>query len=187
MATKQERMKRIRAAIKEMEAKDAAKLAIDLCSLSSNAMDFADARLGISEDALQPYKDRIETALSPESECRLSLQVNEALRAIREYASAVGDEAGLLALRVRFVECGTEFPADADDSYIPLYRNMLKVYGRLLRQLEGAPSEVKESYRERVSGILEWACTGGWRYHDTLLCVAGSFPMTRALIDDIGP
>lgn len=77
--------------------------------------------------------------------------------------------------------------ADADDRHIPLYRNMLKVYDRLLRQLEEAPCEVKESYRERVSGILKRSYAGGWRYHDTLLCVARAFPMTPTLIDDTYP
>lgn len=45
-----------------MDAKDAAKLVTDLCSLISDAMDFAEARLDIGEDPLQPIKERIEAA-----------------------------------------------------------------------------------------------------------------------------
>lgn len=65
MATEQEPMKRIKAAVKELEAKDAARLAIDLCCLSSTPLDFAEAQLRVGEDPLQSYKNRIETGVFP--------------------------------------------------------------------------------------------------------------------------
>ena len=169
MASQQERMRNLKAAIKKLDAKDVTTLAIDLCGLSSDAMDFAEARLGEGNEGLQSFKERIETALYPDPERRQTLEIGEARRAISEYSKAVGDEVGLLELMIHYVECGTEFTANVGDINAKFYDSMLTMYERFLKKLEKSSPAIKESFRERAYGVVSLAGYTGWGYQEGLL------------------
>ena len=168
VVTKQERMKTLRATIKEMDAKGVAKLAIDLCSLSSDAMDFAEARLQVGEEPLQSYKARIETAVFPDPYKKQTLKIKEARRAIAEYAKASDSEDGLLDLMLHFVECGTEFTANYGDINGKFYDSMITMFERFVEKLVKSSSEVKASFRERAYGVVNMSGDVGWGYHEAL-------------------
>ena len=149
-----------------------ARLVVDLCSLSDENKMFVEARLEVTPDPLKPYKERINEALYPDVMSRQPIRIGAARRAVTEYKKAAGDLLGVLELMMYYVERGTACTADFGDIDEAFYSSLESMYDRLLKMLDTADGETKESFRSRAAAVVDRAKGIGWGYYDYL---AGRF------------
>ena len=73
---------------------------------------FLDARFGLGEDVLEPYKKTMDRWLWPDLFRKQDTSVSQAKRAISDYKKAVGDPEGLAELMVFYCERAAGFCSD---------------------------------------------------------------------------
>jgi hypothetical protein len=73
---------------------------------------FLQARFGLAEDVLEPYKKTIDRWLWPDMFRRQDSSVSQAGRAISDYKKAVGNPEQLAELMVFYCERSTGFSSD---------------------------------------------------------------------------
>jgi hypothetical protein len=162
----QKREQHVKAAVRSADPNMLAKLVLDLSELNDENLAFVEARLGLGEDSLLPYKQRIQDALYPGFD--QPIRIAEARRAVTEYRKAAGDPSGLLELMIHYVECGTECTVNYGDIDEPFYNSLESMYDRFLTALDKAGPTVKESFRERAERVVGRAQGIGWGYYDFL-------------------
>lgn len=154
--------------IEKASAEVLARLVFDLCSLGDENKAFVEARLNATSDPLKPFKKRIDEALYPDVVSREPIRIGAARRAVTEYKKAAGDLPGVLELMMYYVERGTACTADYGDIDEAFYSSLESMYERLLKMLDTADGETKESFRSRAGAVVECARGIGWGYYDFL-------------------
>ena len=105
----------------------------DLYGLNKTNADFLHARLsGAAKHAqsMEPYKQRIREAVSPEEPWKQDVRLSAGRRAISEYRKAKGDVRGLLELMLYYVRCGNDFTLEFGDIDGPFYNSMCSMMDR---------------------------------------------------------
>src|SRR5579863_9774058 len=102
----------VKAQLARLDRKGLLGLVRDLYAAHKDNQVFLHARFGLSEDALQPYKQTIDRWLWPDVLRRQDTSVVKAKQAISQYKKAVGEPAGLADLMVFYCERAAGFCAD---------------------------------------------------------------------------
>lgn len=158
----------VKAGIADLPSSKLVALVGDLYRMSRENRDFLHARFAPGDDPLAPYKKIIGASLYPDVVHGDSVSIETAKRAIRQYARACPDEAGMLELMVHFVETGHQFTLDYGDIDGPFYDSLLRMYKEAIEQLLGLGDEAIREYLPRFRHIKVSSDGIGWGYHDDL-------------------
>jgi hypothetical protein len=81
----------------------------NLYTAQADTRTFLDARFGLTEDVLLPYKRTIEQWLDPDVFGREDISVSKATKAISDYQKAIDQPEGLTELMVFYCEVATDY------------------------------------------------------------------------------
>lgn len=125
----------------------------DLYDAHKENQTFLHARLGLIEDALKPYQERIDRWLWPEVLQNQDTSVAKAKQAISDYEKAVGDSAGLAELMVFYCERATgfcrEFGND-DETYIAA---LVRMFEKAVGVAVTLPDESQDALLARLEQV----------------------------------
>lgn len=166
MSTKKPTWRNVKKVLQQQEKDQLIGLLQDLHKLSAANADFMHARL-LGADAtqsLEPYKKRIQQAISPAQPWKQDVQLREGKKAISDYRKASGDVHGLLALMVYYLQCGNDFTlefGDIDGTFYNSLCSMLEQIKKLLisendKQLAAEFIPVLEHEFHRIDGQMGW-------------------------------
>jgi len=130
----------------------------DLYAAHKENQVFLHARLGLGEDVLNPYRERIDRWISPDVFLRQDTSISKAKQAISDYRKAVGDPAGLAELMVYYCEraagfCNAYGIGDHDDAYLNALVNMFAQAFHVAITLPASDREVLVARLDHVRGI----------------------------------
>jgi hypothetical protein len=136
----------------------------DLYALNKTNADFLNTRLLGGDTSLEPYKRRIQQAVSPEEPWKQDVRLAEGRKAISEYRKAKGDAHGLLSLMIHYVRCGNDFTLEFGDIDEPFYNSMCSMVDQFCKLLikQGDTKLVKkfvpqlEKEFQRIDGQIGW-------------------------------
>lgn len=136
----------------------------DLYALNKTNADFPNTRLLGGDTSLEPYKRRIQQAVSPEEPWKQDVRLAEGRKAISEYRKAKGDAHGLLSLMIHYVRCGNDFTLEFGDIDEPFYNSMCSMVDQFCKLLikQGDTKLVKkfvpqlEKEFQRIDGQIGW-------------------------------
>jgi hypothetical protein len=104
---------------------------------------FLHARLGLSTNALEPYKRTIDRWLWPDVSRQQDTSVSKAKQAISDYKKALGDPEGLAELMVFYCERATGFCRDVgyddagySDALVRMFEQALKTTNMLAANVQ---------------------------------------------------
>lgn len=140
----------------------------DLYRLSKENQEFLNARFGVLDDPLAPFKKSIEESMYPDIYSDKPIQISKAKGAIRRYSKAVGDLIGEAELKTFFVECGNQFTVEYGDMDEGFYNALNLMYKEAIDKILSLPVEQRYEFRERLEEIMESSRNIGWGYHDAL-------------------
>ncbi len=141
----------------------------DLHDASVSNRRFLQARFGLGEDPLQPYKIELERWLFPALERGQDFSISKAKRVLSDYRKACGDSQGMAELCVCYCEqvraflgsCGVD-----DEAY---YLALESVFSQALGYIRVLPEASQAVYLARLQPLLEASYDYGWGVHACLL------------------
>lgn len=157
--------KSIKSQITHWDQKQLVGLIQDLYGLNKANVDFLNTRLlSGGDNSLEPYKKRIEHAVSPKEPWKQDVKLSEARRVISEYRKAKGDTHGLLSLMIHYVRCGNDFTLEFGDIDEPFYNSMCSMVDQFCKLLvkQGDAQlaqqfipQLEEEF-QRIDGQIGW-------------------------------
>ncbi len=164
--------KLVRSALHLEEKESLLRLLKEVYELDRQNRDFMDARFVVNgrSESIEPYKRRIDHALSPDplSNPNGKISVAAARKAVSDYRKASRDLAGALDLMLFYVECGTEFAAEYGFGEEPYFASLEGIFAALLKELPRLDAALRSEYWDRIDSLIERAGAIGWGYPDTL-------------------
>jgi hypothetical protein len=128
----------------------------DLYAAHKENQMFLHARLGLCEDVLKLYKQRIDRWLWPDVYCNHLPSVAKAKQAISDYKKAVGASAGLAELMVYYCELAAgfcvEFGTNDEDSYRTALLNMFE---QALAITDTLPADARDALFARMDHVRD--------------------------------
>jgi len=158
----------VKAAISGLDQAALLELIRDLHGLSASNQQFVDARLGLGQDPLAPYKKVIAKCMYPDVLRRQPVQISKAKKAISEYRTAARDARGEIELMVHFVESGNQFTLDYGDIDEGFYDALVNMYARAIKAIKDLPYPDQPAFRDRLREVARSAEKIGWGYGDGL-------------------
>jgi len=125
----------------------------DLYGANKDNQTFLHARLGLGEDVLKPYKERIDRWISPDIFRKETESVSKAKQAISDYLKAVGDAAGLAELMVFYCECAAGFCNAYGNDDWGYYSSLLSMFGQAVRAANKLPADGREGLVARLDRV----------------------------------
>ena len=137
MGTKKQTWRDVKSVLQHWEKDRLIGLIQDLHKLSAANADFLNARLlgNDSAQSLEPYKKRIEQAISPAQPWKQDVQLREGRKAISDYKKASGDLRGGLSLMVYYIQCGNDFTLEFGDIDETFYNSLCSMLDQVKKQL----------------------------------------------------
>jgi hypothetical protein len=114
---------------------------------------FLHARLGLGEDVLKPYKEKIARWISPDIFCKETESISKAKQAISDYRKAVGDPAGLAELMVFFCERATGFCNEYGNDDWGYYSSLLSMFGQAVQRARKLPASGRDGFVARLDRV----------------------------------
>lgn len=84
----------VKSKVVKLDQKQLIQIVGDLYRLSKENQEFLNARFGVLDDPLAPFKKSIEESMYPDIYRDKPIQISKAKAAIRRYSKAVGDISG---------------------------------------------------------------------------------------------
>jgi hypothetical protein len=145
----------------------------DLYRMNPENAAFLNARLlqqSAPERALEPYKKRIQKAVSPREPWKQDVRLSEGRKAISEFKKANGNVKDTLLLMTYYFQCGNDFTLQFGDIDARFYDSMCsmvrEIKDRLLKEKDAELNAqflpVLEKEYQRIDGQM------GWGYPDTV-------------------
>jgi outer membrane cobalamin receptor len=139
----------------------------DLYRLNPDNAAFLNARLlqqSAPKQALAPYKERIQQAVSPREPWKQDVRLSEGRKAISDFKKANGNAKNTLSLMVYYVQCGNDFTLEFGDIDEGFYNSMCsmvrQIRDRLLkeqdRKLTAEFLPILEGEFQRIDGQMGW-------------------------------
>ena len=125
----------------------------DLYSAHKDNQTFLQARFGLGEDMLRPYKETIDRWLWPDAFSRQVPSVLKAKQAISNYKKAVGDSAGLAELMVFYCEQASGFASDLgyqDESYL---NALVRMFEQARATANTLPTDTRDALIARLDRV----------------------------------
>lgn len=129
---------------------------------------FLHTRFGLGEDALKPYKVKIERWLWPDILSNQDTSISKAKKAITDYKKAAGKPEAILELMIFYCEQAIGFAASIglqDEGYLEA---LIRMFEQALKQLYTLPESIQQSPRERLIGIVGATRDFGYGVYDDL-------------------
>jgi len=158
----------VKSKVVKLDQKQLIQIVGDLYRLSKENQEFLNARFGVLDDPLAPFKKSIEESMYPDIYRDKPIQISKAKAAIRRYSKAVGDISGEAELKTFFVECGNRFTVEYGDIDEGFYNALNLMYKEAIDKILILPVEQRDDFRERLEEIMESSRNIGWGYHDEL-------------------
>ena len=158
----------VKSKVVKLDQKQLIQIVGDLYRLSKENQEFLNARFGVLDDPLAPFKKSIEESMYPDIYRDKPIQISKAKAAIRHYSKAVGDISGEAELKTFFVECGNRFTVEYGDMDEGFYNALNLMYKEAIDKILILPVEQRDDFRERLEEIMESSRNIGWGYHDEL-------------------
>jgi len=158
----------VKSKVVKLDQKQLIQIVGDLYRLSKENQEFLNARFGVLDDPLAPFKKSIEESMYPDIYRDKPIQISKAKAAIRRYSKAVGDISGEAELKTFFVECGNRFTVEYGDMDEGFYNALNLMYKEAIDKILILPVEQRDDFRERLEEIMESSRNIGWGYHDEL-------------------
>ena len=155
----------IKSQIAHWDQKQLMGLIQDLYALNKANADFLNTRLlGGAGTSLEPYKNRIQQAVSPKEPWKQDVRLSEGRKAISEYRKAKGDAHGLLSLMIHYVRCGNDFTLEFGDIDEPFYDSMCSMVDQFCKLLiKQGDTKLAEQFVpqleaefQRIDGQIGW-------------------------------
>jgi hypothetical protein len=126
----------------------------DLYAAHKDNRTFLNARFGLGEDTLKPYKEAIDRWLWPDVLRNQDTSVVKAKEAVSNYRKAVGDPAGMAELMVFYCEQAAGFCRDVgyeDESY---FNALVRMFEQALIVAYKLPVAGREALLARLDRVL---------------------------------
>lgn len=144
-------------------------LVSDLYALSKENQAFMHARFGPVTNALDDYKKRISLALAPDISRRAANpSVATAKKSISEYTKAVGDQLGILELKMYWCETAIQFSMEYAFADIGYLEALLRQYRDVCQVLPNIPEPQLTEFIERMEGVRDEAAHIGYGVFDEM-------------------
>jgi hypothetical protein len=138
----------------------------DLYAASKDNQAFLNARLGIGEDPLKPYKATISRWVCPDVMRNQDISVAKAKKAIADYKKAIGRPEGLADLSVYYCEevftflgyCGMD-----DEGY---YTALVRMFEQALTATVALPKPQRDEFLARLEDVRVAGQGYGWGVGD---------------------
>ena len=114
---------------------------------------FLNARFGLAEDVLEPYKKTIDRWLWPDVLRRQDTSVSQAKRAISDYKKAVGNPEGLAELMVFYCERSAGFSSDIASDDEGYFNAMVRMFERALNIVNALSVERRDDLLTRLDRV----------------------------------
>ena len=152
---------RLRPLLKKQQPAQLVRLIGELYRMSRENQRFLEARLG-NASQLPEYRRLISQCLFPDV-LKGEVRINEAKRAIKQYEQATQDLAGIVDLRLTFVESGTAFTLDCGYGDDAFFNALGHVLSRALALL-ACDKNLRKAMRTRLMRLADSASSLGWSY-----------------------
>jgi hypothetical protein len=140
----------------------------DLYDLRPENKTFLEARLAGGAVDAEPYRRRVEEAISPDPLSRRDISIAGARQAVREYEKAVRDPLQVADLMLYYVECGTWFATEFGYDDERFFASLIRMFGEMLRKLDQVDGSQRTEIVERIEAVIRRAGRTGWGYEDGL-------------------
>lgn len=125
----------------------------DLYAASRDNQALLNARFGLGDDVLRPYKATIDRWLWPDVFKNQDTSVAKAKKAIADYKRAIGQPEGLAELAVFFCERAVGFSNDVglqDEGY---FDALVRMFGQALKDADALPEDRRGALIARLSVV----------------------------------
>lgn len=125
----------------------------DLYAASRDNQAFLNARFGLGDDVLRPYKATIDRWLWPDVFKNQDTSIAKAKKAIADYKKAIGQPEGLVELAVFFCERAVGFSNDVglqDEGY---FDALVRMFGQALKDADALPEDRRGALIARLSVV----------------------------------
>ena len=167
MTTAEPTWRRVKKAVSELRDGQLTDLVRDLHRLSDENAAFLHARLLHDVElvqTLEPYKQRIQKAVSPRKPWKQYVRLSEGRKAISDYKKANGNVRDLLALMSYYVQCGNDFTlefGDIDEAFYDSLCSMVEQIKDLLLAEQSSELALEfllllEHEFQRIDGQIGW-------------------------------
>jgi hypothetical protein len=167
MTTAEPTWRRVKKAVSELRDGQLTDLVRDLYRLSDENAAFLHARLLHDVElvqTLEPYKQRIQKAVSPRNPWKQYVRLSEGRKAISDYKKANGNVRDLLALMSYYVQCGNDFTlefGDIDEAFYDSLCSMVEQIKDLLLAEQSSELALEfllllEHEFQRIDGQIGW-------------------------------
>jgi len=154
--------KDLKRVLDELDRNDLLGLVRDLHAASKENRTFLNARFGLSDAPLAPYKAVISRWVSPHFRGDQTLSVTKAKKAISDYKKAVGDPEGLAELATFYCECSAWYLGDiygGDETYCGA---LVRVFDQALEAVQSLHPEQQRLFVGRLEAVRRRARKLGW-------------------------
>jgi len=114
---------------------------------------FLNARFGLAEDVLEPYKKTIDRWLWPDVFRRQDTSVSQAKRAISDYKKAVGDPEGLAELMVFYCERAAGFCSDICSDDEGYFDALVRMFEQSLKLANALSADRRDDLLARLDRV----------------------------------
>lgn len=138
----------------------------DLYAASKDNQAFLNARLGLGDDPLKPYKATVERWLWPDVFKNQDYSVSKAKKAIADYKKAVGRAEGLAELMVFYCEQALGFSNEVGLDDTGFYDALVRMFEQALKVVMAMPEAQREPFLDQLEDIRVDGQGFGWGVGD---------------------
>jgi hypothetical protein len=140
----------------------------DLYAAHKDNQAFLHARLGLGENALEPFKKTIERWLWPDVLRRQDTSVSKAKRAIADYKKALGDPGGVAELMVYYCEQATGFCRDVSHDDAGYFDALVRMFEQALNTVNTLTADVQGDLIARLERVRNMSREFGYDVADDM-------------------
>jgi hypothetical protein len=140
---------------------------------------FLQARFGLAEDVLEPYKKTIDRWLWPDVLRNQDTSVSQAKRAISDYKKAVGNPDGLAELMVFYCERSAGFSSDIASDDEGYFNALVRMFEQALNVVNALSVERRDDLLARLDRVRVTSHKIGYGVGDDMDFLMSKFTTKR--------
>ncbi len=134
----------------------------DLYAANKDNQAFLNARFGLGDDVLKPYKATISRWVCPDVMRNQDISVSKAKKAISDYKKAVGHPDGLAELTVFYCESSADFLGGCSIDDEVFFNALVRMFEQALKFISELDPSQQEQYLERLDVVQHEGHDWGW-------------------------
>lgn len=147
----------------------------DLYAAHKENRAFLHARLGLGENALEPFKKTISRWLWPDVLRRQDTSVSKAKRAIADYKKALSDPAGVAELMVYYCEQAAGFSRDVSHDDAGYFDALVRMFEQALNTVNTLTADVQVDLIARLERVRNMSREFGYDVADNMDVLLSEF------------